>query len=85
MLFIGISTFKRKKKNFFCLNSSQCSLIDICIQIIKKTQICFYFSGVRIAVYDRLRKKLDVSDNHSGLPLWEAAICGVVAGGLAQW
>lgn len=32
-----------------------------------------------------MRKKLDVSDNHSGLPLWEAAICGVVAGGLAQW
>lgn len=42
-------------------------------------------SGVRIAIYDRMRKTLDVSEDHSGLPLWEAAICGVTAGGLAQW
>lgn len=47
--------------------------------------LALFFSGVRIAVYDRLRKELDGSDNHSGLPLWEAAICGVTAGGLAQW
>lgn len=26
-----------------------------------------------------------MSEDHSGLPLWEAAICGVTAGGLAQW
>lgn len=32
-----------------------------------------------------MRKTLDVSEDHSGLPLWEAAICGVTAGGLAQW
>ncbi|XP_055300961.1 mitochondrial uncoupling protein 4 [Sitodiplosis mosellana] len=43
------------------------------------------YSGVRIAIYDRMRKTLDVSEDHSGLPLWEAAICGVTAGGLAQW
>lgn len=43
------------------------------------------FSGVRIAIYDRLRKNLDTSEDHSGLPLWEAAICGVTAGGIAQW
>lgn len=42
------------------------------------------FSGVRIAVYDKLRKKFGASDN-SGLPLWQAAISGVTAGGLAQW
>lgn len=60
-------------------------IVTVCVQFNKKAQTPFNFSGVRIAVYDRLRKKLDVSDNHSGLPLWEAAICGVVAGGLAQW
>lgn len=41
-------------------------------------------SGVRIAVYDRMRKKLGAS-NSVGLPLWQAAVCGVTAGGLAQW
>lgn len=42
------------------------------------------YSGVRIVVYDKFRKKLGASDN-SGMPLWQAAICGVTAGGLAQW
>lgn len=32
-----------------------------------------------------MRKSLDYSVDHSGLPLWEAAICGVTAGGIAQW
>lgn len=50
-----------------------------------KLIIILYCSGVRIAIYDRMRKTLDMSEDHSGLPLWEAAICGVTAGGLAQW
>lgn len=41
-------------------------------------------SGVRIAVYDALRKKFGTMENN-GLALWEAAVCGVTAGGLAQW
>lgn len=46
--------------------------------------LSFVCSGVRIVVYDKLRKKLGASDN-SGMPLWQAAISGVTAGGLAQW
>lgn len=52
--------------------------------IIKLNYFLFEFSGVRIVVYDKFRKKLGSSDN-SGMPLWQAAISGVTAGGLAQW
>lgn len=41
-------------------------------------------SGVRIGVYDALRKKWS-DDPAVGLALWQAAACGVTAGGLAQW
>lgn len=41
-------------------------------------------SGVRIVVYDKMRKKFGASDN-SGMALWQAACCGVFSGGLAQW
>lgn len=41
------------------------------------------YSGVRIVVYDKLRKK--IVSNGSGTALWQSAVCGVSAGGLAQW
>lgn len=56
----------------------------IVLHILRLMFICV-FSGVRIAIYDKLRKSLDMSEDHSGLPLWEAALCGVTAGGIAQW
>lgn len=35
-------------------------------------------------MYDSFRKKLGATRT-SGIPVWQAAICGVTAGGLAQW
>lgn len=35
-------------------------------------------------MYDSFRKKLGATGNH-GIPLYQAALCGVTAGGLAQW
>lgn len=42
------------------------------------------YSGCRIVVYDNLRKKLG-STGQVGIPLYQSAICGITAGGLAQW
>lgn len=44
----------------------------------------FVYSGCRIVVYDNLRKKLG-STGQVGIPLYQSAICGITAGGLAQW
>lgn len=41
-------------------------------------------SGVRIVVYDSFRKKLGATGTN-GIPIYQAALCGVTAGGLAQW
>lgn len=42
------------------------------------------YSGVRIVVYDSFRKKLGANHEHA-IPIWQSALCGVTAGGLAQW
>lgn len=42
-----------------------------------------FFSGVRIATYDILRKKFTDENNH--LTLWKSALAGVTAGGIAQF
>ncbi|XP_062705662.1 mitochondrial uncoupling protein 4 isoform X2 [Aedes albopictus] len=41
------------------------------------------YSGVRIVTYDKLRKKLRNGNND--FALWQSALAGVGAGGLAQW
>lgn len=41
-------------------------------------------SGVRIVVYDSMRKKLGATGNNA-IPVYQSALCGVTAGGLAQW
>lgn len=41
------------------------------------------YSGVRIVTYDGLRKKLRNGNNE--FVLWQSALAGVGAGGLAQW
>lgn len=41
------------------------------------------YSGVRIVTYDNLRKKLRNGNND--FALWQSALAGVGAGGLAQW
>lgn len=43
-----------------------------------------FYSGVRIAAYDALRKKFGANGTNA-LPIYQSAICGVTAGGLAQW
>lgn len=60
--------------NSFTFNTNYCSLFIGLIEC----------SGVRIVVYDSFRKNLG-ADGDDGLPLWQAAMCGVTAGGLAQW
>jgi len=41
------------------------------------------YSGVRITVYDDLRKRLKAENGD--FSLWKSAVCGVTSGGLAQW
>ncbi|XP_037933893.1 mitochondrial uncoupling protein 4-like isoform X2 [Teleopsis dalmanni] len=45
------------------------------------------YSGVRICSYDFLRKEYGQTENSNNitLPLWKSAICGVLAGAIAQW
>lgn len=78
-----------------------CTISSHCLQVVetKKNNITYnasysqtviFFlvtigiSGVRIVVYDSFRKKLGGTGT-AGIPVWQAAICGVTAGGLAQW
>ncbi|XP_037909762.1 mitochondrial uncoupling protein 4 isoform X2 [Hermetia illucens] len=43
------------------------------------------YSGVRIVMYDSLRKRFSDQDVANTLPLWKAALCGIVSGCTAQW